>query len=289
MSAGETQIVGNSSQRGNDDRPFQHYTLKHTVVSWISRNLFDHVSYTVRHGLLKGMKRKGGLAWIPGFGNSLETPEHRFLAALDVSGKVVFDVGGFEGLITLFIARKAARVICYEPNSRNHARLCENLSLNRVQNVTVRRYGLGAVKTTSVMTTDPRMAGGATLLPSISRTIEHRGVGKREEISVTTLDEDIDEAHLPDPDFIKVDVEGYELQVLQGARGLLERKRPALYLEMHGETMNEKRMNVRAIVEFLNSIGYDDILHIESSQQISFTNSEVAAQGHLYAVGSKLN
>jgi FkbM family methyltransferase len=272
-----------------DDQPFQHYTLKHQIVSWISRNIFGNMTYTVRHGLLKGMKRRGGLAWIPTIGDSSKTPEQHFFAALDVSGKIVFDVGGFEGLVTLFLARTAQHIVCYEPNSRNHARLCENLKLNGIKNVTVRKYGLGTTPSTSVMTSDPRMAGGATLVPSIARAIDHRTDARREEIQVKTLDQDIVEAHLPEPDFVKIDVEGYELQVLQGARNLLETKRPALYLEMHGETMNEKRANVRAIVEFLSSAGYDDILHVESREKITSKNSDRGARGHLYVVGGKTN
>ena len=48
-----------------DDLPFRHYTLKHRLVSWISIRLFDNVTYTVHRGLLKGMKRKAGLGWVP--------------------------------------------------------------------------------------------------------------------------------------------------------------------------------------------------------------------------------
>ena len=47
-----------------EDLPFRHYTLKHRVIAWISMHLFDTATYTVRHGLLKGMKRKGGLGWV---------------------------------------------------------------------------------------------------------------------------------------------------------------------------------------------------------------------------------
>lgn len=268
-----------------DDQPFPHYTLKHKIVSWISRNLFDSVTYTVRHGLLKGMKRKGGLGWIPAVdGDSTKTPEHRFLATLNVSGKVVFDVGAFEGLVTLFLARSAKHIVCYEPNSRNHARLRKNLELNRIQNVTVRKYALGSTPSMSVMTSDPTMAGGATLSSSISTTINRRIDARHEEIQVRTLDQELVEAHLPEPDFIKVDVEGYELPFLHGARRLLAAKHPAIYLEMHGETMNEKRANVRAIVEYLSAAGYDDILHVESGRKINRENSELAARGHLYAV-----
>jgi hypothetical protein len=49
----------------DEDRPFQHYNMKHRVISWVSRTLFDRHTYTVRHGLLRGMKRKGGLGWLP--------------------------------------------------------------------------------------------------------------------------------------------------------------------------------------------------------------------------------
>lgn len=119
---------------------------------------------------------------------------------------------------------------------------------------------------------------------SISLTIDHRTNARREEIQVKTLDQELAEAHLPQPDFMKVDVEGYELPVLQGARHILATTHPAIYLEMHGETMNEKRANVRAIVEYLNDAGYDDILHVESGQKINGKNSELAVRGHLFAV-----
>jgi len=278
--------VASAMQANRDGQPFAHYPVKHRIVSWISRTFFDKLTYTVRHGLLKGMKRKGGLAWIPEVGgHASKTPEHQFLADLNLSGKVVFDVGAFQGLVTLFFARRAQHVVCYEPNSRNHARLCKNLELNRIQNVTVRKYGLGAKQCVSGMWWDPKMAGGATLTStSMSSTIGGRADARYEEVQVTTLDQDLAEAHLPQPNLIKVDVEGYELAVLQGASCLLETKHPALYLEMHGETMNEKRANVRTVVAYLNKIGYEDILHIESGQKITRENCERASQGHLYAV-----
>jgi FkbM family methyltransferase len=278
--------VANGMPTNKDNQSFQHYTFTHRLISWISQTFFDNLTYTVRHGLLKGMKRKGGLAWIPELGgHPKKNPEHLFFANLNLSGRIVFDVGAYEGLVALFFARSAEHIVCYEPNSRNHARLCMNLMLNRIQNVTVRKYGLGAKQCATAMAWDPRMAGGATLMgTTMSTTIGRRADALHEEIQVTTLDHDLAEAHLPVPDLIKVDVEGYELAVLQGARRLLETKHPALYLEMHGETMNEKRANVRAIVAYLNAIGYEDILHIESGEKITIENCERSSQGHLYAI-----
>src|ERR1700738_2048581 len=240
------RTMGNTEQTAQDNQPFRHYSLKHQIVSWISRILFDNLTYTVRRGMLKGMKRKGGLSWIPGIlGFAKETPEDRFFSRLNVAGKVVFDVGAFEGLVTLFFARNAQHVVSYEPNPRNYTRLCRNLALNSIKNVTVRKFGLGAKRSSAVMVWDPRMAGGATVASTGMSAAIRREIGARnDEIQVTTLDQDLSEARLPEPDLIKVDVEGCELQVLQGARRLLQSRHPELYLEIHGETMNEKRANV---------------------------------------------
>ena len=88
-----------------DDQPFHHYTTKHRIVAWISQHLFDHVTYTVRHGPIKGMKRKGGLAWLPEFlSGSTRTPEQSFWMHLNLKGRVVYDIGAFRGLPTLFFA-----------------------------------------------------------------------------------------------------------------------------------------------------------------------------------------
>ena len=105
----------------------------HRVVAWISQRLFDNVTYTVNHGILKGMRRRGGLGWVPQWiAASAETKEHEFFRSLDLKGKVVFDVGAFIGLFTMLAsAKQAARVICYEPMDRNRRRLLENLKLNR--------------------------------------------------------------------------------------------------------------------------------------------------------------
>src|ERR1022692_1454971 len=76
-----------------DERPFQHYSTRSRVVSWVSRRFFDGVTYTVRHGLLRGMKRKGGLAWLPAAVAGGETAEEIFWREQSLFGLVVYDVG----------------------------------------------------------------------------------------------------------------------------------------------------------------------------------------------------
>ena len=119
-----------------EDLPFRHYTLKHRLIAWISMHLFDGATYTVRHGLLKSMKRKGGLGWVPAtFSSGFMTTEHQFWSGLDLSGMTVYDIGAFHGLLTLFFASRAKTVVCFESNTQNYKRLMEDLILNGIKNV----------------------------------------------------------------------------------------------------------------------------------------------------------
>lgn len=267
-----------------EDLPFRHYTLKHRLIAWISVHLFDAATYTVRRGLLKGMKRKGGLAWLPTmFSPGIKTAEQQFWFDLNLSGMTVYDVGAFQGLLTLFFASRANAVVCFEPNTQNHKRLMENLMLNGIKNVEVRKVGVGSRHETRKMVGIPLMLGGASVEGKTVEEMLRTRVGTVvEDISIVTLDEEIPQASLPVPDFIKIDIEGWEIEALRGARHTLELHRPALFLEMHGETIREKRRKVAEIVAFLWEINYRRIRHIETGTSITPENTSVAMEGHLY-------
>ena len=271
------------------DQPVDHYSLKHRVTAWISQHVFDRFVYEVRHGLNKGLKRKGGLGFLPEFlAGSAETVETRFWSQFQLSGKVVYDVGAFEGILACFFARQAKHVVCFEPNPPTHERLRENLRLNGFDNVTLCKIGLGSRPDSFTLVWDPLMPGGASAEKNAQDQMRRQNTGRlREEtIRVSTLDAECAASRFPPPDFIKIDVEGLELEVLKGGMETLQRYRPELFLEMHGETMNEKRRKVAGIVDFLLEAGYRRILHIESGSNVDQSNSAVAAEGHLYCQAS---
>ena len=257
-----------------DDVPFRHYTLGHRVIAWISRRLFNRVTYTVRHGLIRGMKRRGGLGWMP---RSTQTKEEMFWHRLPLAGLVVYDVGAFHGILTLFFASRCAQVIAYEPNEVNHARLIENVALNRLMNVAVRKLAVGGQARSGTLIYDPSMPGGGSVDANAAGTVS-------QQVKITTLDHDFAAYSLPAPDLIKIDIEGWELEALQGARATLAAHHPALFLEMHGETMREKRRKARTIVAFLCDAGYTDIVHVETGATVTPGDESVAAEGHLYCL-----
>jgi len=266
-------MAANNAPADPGDRLFIHYSKKQQLIAWISRTFFDNVTYTVKHGKLAGFKRRGGLGWLPGFVTDAEpTPEELFWRDIQLKDQVVYDIGAFHGLLTLLFSRRAAKVVSFEPNGKNRQRLEDNLRLNDIHNVTVRGVALAAQSGQAHMLWDAAAPGGARVVA---------GERPGESISLRTLDEEVT-AGLPKPDFIKIDVEGFEQQVLEGGRETLMGHHPGLFIEIHGNTMNEKRANVERVVELLLGYGYERIMHIETGTRIDSSNAAIAARGHLY-------
>jgi FkbM family methyltransferase len=242
---------------------------------------FDGVTYTVRHGLLIGMKRQGGLGFLPI--RTVETPETRFFRALDLTGQVVYDVGGFEGLLTLFFAVRATEVVVYEPNPASRMRLERNLALNGVSNVTIRPVGAGAVAGEYAFVYDPLMPGAASADPAISHQIrETAGRLRTLKAPLVTIDADRIAHQLPVPTFIKIDVEGLELDVLRGLANTISDYHPALFIELHGADAARKSENAVAVVRWLIAAGYRSILNVETGKPESPESASLRPAGHLY-------
>lgn len=261
-----------------------HYTLRHRVIASISQHL-DGVTYTQRHGLIRGMRRRGGLGFLPAIlaGGDRETAEQAFLRSLDLAGRVVYEIGAFQGILTLFFSSRAREVIAYEPNPPSYERVLQNLALNGRSNVRVRNLAVGDRAGSLTLLTDPLMPGGTSGDPTVARQIRSSSSVTAVDVPVVTIDEDIAAGQLPATDFVKIDIEGMELPALRGMARTIERQRPDLYLEMHGATPAHKDANVTAIVEFLTACGYPAMLHVESGKGINLANATAAREGHLFA------
>lgn len=150
------------------------------------------------------------------------------------------DVGANIGNHTLYVATQTGcKVVAFEPNAELCDALESSLELNDLTGaVTVRRSGVGAAP------------GHAEFADSMPTNLGGQSLALLDDgtIPVTTLD-----AELP-PDIkisvIKIDVEGMELDVLQGARGVIERDSPHLFVEC-GTLESFTRTT-----EYLNDLGY---------------------------------
>jgi len=263
----------------------RHFSLKDRIVTYISEKIFQNITYVVRHGLIRGMKRKGGMGFLPACvaGSGSNQAEELFLRGLDLKDKVVYDIGAFQGVMTLFFATRAKTVVTYEPHPANYRRVLENLALNQLTNVRAFPRAVGNQEGTLLLTFDPRMPGAAsgdgTIRAQIAASIAE---AETVEVPIVRLDDDLERSGLPAPDFIKLDIEGMELAALEGMRQTLTRRHPALYLELHGANEEDKREKTLRILQFLTNLGYRNIQHVETGSQVSLSAAPTIYTGHLY-------
>ncbi|HWR96918.1 MAG TPA: FkbM family methyltransferase [Candidatus Methanoperedens sp.] len=251
--------------------------------------LFKNSSYTIRNGIAKGLRRRGGLGFVPKF--TAPGKEERFFTSLDLDGTTVYDVGGYVGITTLFFARavgERGQVITFEPNPQNYRMILENVRLNKFDNrVRVFNIGLSAQRKNTQLLVDRNDDAGTGRIQDKADT--NRGEDKdfvSLDIEVDTLDNMIQSRNLTKPDFVKIDVEGHEMDVLLGMRQTLEEHRPQLYIEIHGSDTQDKMKNIRKVAEHILARGYA-IYHLESENEITSVNAETALRGHIYSCANR--
>jgi FkbM family methyltransferase len=277
-----------------DDERGQTESLRAAVANTVRRWNRPRV-YTARHGIARGLKQIGGIGLIlPSF---LQRPpeyaefaglEEAFLRAIDYEGQTIYDVGAFEGVLTLFFARQAGdrgRVVAFEPHPANYERVVKNVELNDFSNVIIRNVGLGRARgELELMAPSGGLAGRASASENIKLAFGSQGLDVEVfKVPVNSLDQEIGDSSLPEPDFVKIDVEGLEFDVLQGMKETIGRRKPRLFVEIHGAGPEAKRSNAGRVVGFLDDHGYS-MHHVETDQPVDTSTSERAMRGHLYCV-----
>jgi FkbM family methyltransferase len=169
------------------------------------------------------------------------------LRAARETGGALMDVGAMRGLFSAawILARPANRAVALEP-SPAFARDLERLGeLN----------GLGD-RFHTVLAAVGRAPGTVRAGVDAMGLIDFAPLpgAPSFDAAVTSLDAEF--ARLGAPDAVKVDVEGDELEVLLGAAGLLEARRPLLFLELHLDLLDRRGVAVREIAGLLARHGY---------------------------------
>lgn len=249
------------------------------------RSIFDKYEYTARSGLSKGMRRQGGFGFIPSFkdGHDLES---KFLMNLDLEGKILFDIGGWEGVFALFFSKMVGengKVVVFEPNPMNCRKIQANVRLNHLKNVVVVSYAVGSVVGEAGLIFDKRITSRGTMLESIASDVVRDNISRSAstiQVPVITLDDYIYYHHSDIPQFVKIDVEGFEWEVLKGMEHTLQEYRPDLWIELHDEFLDAEDRNGFKILEFLIDKNYV-VSHIET-QSVLNLNLSLPTKGHLY-------
>ena len=139
-------------------------------------------------------------------------------------GMTLFDIGANIGLYALLFAKcagPAGQVHAFEPEPRNFRRLVTNLAINRFENVTANEM---AVYSQSQPVTLNVYPDALHALHSLGRASDAVEPESRRTVQATSLDDYCKSRGIERIDYLKIDVEGAECDVLQGASSLLARQ-----------------------------------------------------------------
>lgn len=163
------------------------------------------------------------------FFGTYEPEQTKLFAEAVKPGAVVYDIGAHYGYYTLLSSKFVGhngQVISFEPSPGNLVKLRRHISLNNCENVRVLELAVSDVEGTARFET--RTGSGVGHLASDGPL----------EVRVTRLDAVARD--LPAPTVMKIDVEGAEVGVLEGARETLERSRPTIFLSLHGDDLKAR-------------------------------------------------
>lgn len=200
-------------------------------------------------------------------------------------GDVCIDVGANQGIYTLLMAQVVGNnghVIAFEPAEHQYKHLAENLALNNRQNVIPVKAALGSCVGTATLYHDKNDGGGALQVPG-------NPTGSCERVTVTTLDGYCDRQGIESIDFIKVDVEGAELEFLRGAQQSIFKSRPIILMEIGPDGLARFNAASHDVMDFLARLKYTPFDLTDNMREIGPREEFSSVKNVLFVPNVSLN
>jgi len=190
-------------------------------------------------------------------------------------GDTVIDVGANTGFLTILfsqLAGESGKVYSFEPAQKTFEKLLKTIEGNQAKNVRPINSACGADNGESNLRVVSSSSGDSTLVPTVKAGEEV----STEKVRILCLDDFIMQEELK-VDFLKIDTEGFEAEVLKGCRAILRKHKPIVYIELlAGERLDMSRL----AVDILKEHGYSflkekDLASLDSEENF------IALPGHL--------
>lgn len=173
---------------------------------------------------------------------------HKYEAAMKYvkNMRVAVDVGAHVGFWSFFMARDFKDVAAFEPMAEHQ--LCWHENMRKINNAELFTQALGnSAGRVQLETRTHGSSGDTQVVPDEQVDVNKCG----RFVPMVTLDS----LNFPFVDFIKVDCEGYELNVLQGAEATLKKSKPVVVVEQKGNMIERYGHEKLAAVKYLESLG----------------------------------
>ncbi len=156
--------------------------------------------------------------------------EYPHLSKLINSDDVVVDVGANLGFFSMMISKlvgENGQIFSFEPSINIYNKLIDNLTLNSIKNVKPENCGLGQSDQILTLKRNKKYSGLSTLV------LEQDNEIIEEQVKITSLDKYFYDKKTK-INFIKIDTEGFEPEVLKGAKQIINSSKPLIYIELGG-------------------------------------------------------
>ena len=186
---------------------------------------------------------------------------------------VVIDVGANIGYYTIPFALhipEKGYVYAFEPQSENYKHLNLALKKNKCTHYQTFDLGLGATQETiGISTREDGITGNAVILKeSLKVKLDYE---ETEKIEVIPFDQFVDQNDLKRCDFIKLDIEGYEIDFLKGARQSIKKFRPIIYGEFSNYYINLFNQDMKEVWQLCHELSYNIYAPINKRDLTKFT------------------
>lgn len=161
--------------------------------------------------------------------------------------KDVFDLGANIGCYAYAFSKVANKVVCFEPNKESAK--CLRYNLKGLNNIILETRAVSDTNVPYKIVSENDNIGMAFISEDVPNTIEYD--------STITLDQYIAATQAYYPGFFKIDVEGYELNVLRGGERVIKSFKPVMVIEINDLTLNRTGVNRQEIFDWLISHNYN--------------------------------
>jgi len=172
-------------------------------------------------------------------------------------GNVVFDIGAHIGIFSYFFAKQvgsAGKVFSFEPAPLTYKMLRHTVEYNQLEDI-VKTNQLAIADKAGELTfyiySNSKISSGNSLSP-----INPAGTPRGITVKTTSLDDFFSSQQLSRLDFIKIDAEGAELDILKGGQQIIRRYKPYITLEIHPRVLVPADQRMQELYDIIVSFGY---------------------------------
>ena len=163
---------------------------------------------------------------------------------------IFLDIGANIGQHSLYASFFCKHVYSFEPIKRIYDQFSSSILENDIFNISVYNYALGREKESIPIWSSASNMGASSILYSKNKKLEQY-------VKVVKLDDIYSKAGIERVDFMKIDVEGYEWNVLVGAEEIIKKYRPKILLEFIKYENSQDNMTLEHMYNFIKKYEYE--------------------------------